>query len=153
MTTSTSEAGAKTSIRDRALELGFDACRFASASDAWPAGARLAEFVAEGRHGEMDWLAETLERRRHPTAMWPQARSAVVLGINYGPDEDPLAALAAKDQATISVYARGDDYHQLFKGRLKTLAGWIKHRLGGEVKVFLDTAPLMEKPLAERAGL
>jgi epoxyqueuosine reductase len=153
MTTSTSEADAKASIRDRALQLGFDACRFASAADAWPAGARLAAFVAEGRHGEMDWMATTLERRQHPTAMWPDARSAVVLGVNYGPDEDPLAGLAAKDRGLISVYSRGDDYHRLFKGRLKTLAGWIKHRFGGEVKVFLDTAPLMEKPLAERAGL
>jgi epoxyqueuosine reductase len=153
MTISTSEADPRSAIRERSLSLGFDVCRFASASDAWPAGARLAEFVAEGRHGEMDWIEHSLERRRHPTAMWPQAKSAVVLGINYGPDEDPLEGLAARDRATISVYARGDDYHQLFKGRLKTLAGWIKHRLGGEVKVFLDTAPLMEKPLAERAGL
>jgi epoxyqueuosine reductase len=140
-------------LRDRAAALGFDACGFASMGEAWPAAARLEEFVAAGRHGEMTWMATTLERRAHPRGLWPDARSAVVLGVNYGPGQDPLAQLAARDRAAISVYAQGDDYHALIKGRLKTLAGFLVSRFGGEVKVFVDTAPLMEKPLAERAGL
>jgi epoxyqueuosine reductase len=152
MTISTSDA-IKERIRARALTSGFDVCGFASTAAGWPAGARLQEFVEAGRHGDMSWMQETLARRSHPTGMWPQARSAVVLGVNYGPDEDPLAALAARDRGAISVYARGDDYHGLIKGRLKQLAGWVVARFGGEVKVFVDTAPLMEKPLAQRAGL
>jgi epoxyqueuosine reductase len=148
MTISTSEL-----IRSRALELGFDVCRFASAQDAWPAGGRLAEFVAAGRHGEMGWMAETAQRRAHPTAMWADARSAVMLGVNYGPDTDPLLALEHPDHGAISAYAQGDDYHELIKGRLKQLGGWMAGRFGGELKVFVDTAPLMEKPLAQRAGL
>ena len=151
MTTSTSDP--KALIRREAAALGFDACGFASAADAWPAGARLEAFVAEGRQGEMAWLADTAPRRRHPRAMWGEARSAIMLGVNYGPDADPLAILAHPDRAAISVYARGDDYHELIKGRLKQLAGKLAARLGGEVKVFVDTAPLMEKPLAERAGI
>ncbi|MFO1014707.1 MAG: tRNA epoxyqueuosine(34) reductase QueG [Caulobacteraceae bacterium] len=140
-------------IRARALSLGFDVCGFASAADPWPAGARLEEFVSEGRQGEMAWMADTLERRRHPTGMWKDARSAILLGMNYGPDHDPLAILEAKDRGAISVYAQNQDYHELIKGRLKQLAGWVAARQGGEVKVFVDTAPLMEKPLAQRAGI
>ncbi len=98
-------------------------------------------------------MEETLDRRVHPTAMWPEARSAVVIGVNYGPEADPLPLLGEKDLGAISVYARGDDYHAVIKGRLKQFAGWMKARFGGEVKVFIDTAPLMEKPLAQRAGL
>ena len=148
MTISTSEL-----IRSRALELGFDVCRFASAEDAWPAGARLAEFIEAGRHGEMGWMADTAERRSHPQAMWSGARSAVMLGVNYGPDADPLLALEDPARAAISAYAQGDDYHELIKGRLKQLAGWMAGKFGGDLKVFVDTAPLMEKPLAQRAGL
>jgi epoxyqueuosine reductase len=143
----------RTRIRAEALSLGFEVCGFASAADAWPAGTRLEAFVAEGLHGTMGWMADTLPRRAHPTGMWPNARSAIVLGINYGPDSDPLEALKARSTGTISVYAQGDDYHEVIKGRLKTLAGKIVARAGGEVKVFVDTAPLMEKPLAQRAGL
>lgn len=148
MTTSTSEL-----IRARAADLGFDACRFAEVESPWPAGAKLAEFVEAGRHGEMGWMAETLERRSHPRAMWAGARSAILLGVNYGPDHDPLEALKDPSRAAISVYAQGDDYHDLIKGRLKQLGSFIAGRLGGELKVFVDTAPLMEKPLAMRAGL
>jgi epoxyqueuosine reductase len=101
----------------------------------------------------MDWIARTAERRAHPRAMWPDARSAIVLGLNYGPHRDPLAALQARSHAAISVYAQGDDYHEVIKKRLKRLASWIQARFGGEVRVFVDTAPLMEKPLAEAAGL
>lgn len=143
----------KTFIRQRASDLGFDVCRFASATDAWPAGDRLRAFVGEGRHGEMEWMETTLDRRAHPTAMWDGARTAVVLGMNYGPDRDPLPELADRSAGYVSVYARGDDYHEVIKGRLKTLAGQMAARLGADVKVFVDTAPLMEKPLAQRAGL
>ena len=140
-------------LRARAAELGFDACRFASASEPWSAGERLAHFVETGRHGEMGWIETTLERRAHPTAMWDGARSAIVLGMNYGPERDPLPEMADASAGYISVYARGDDYHELIKGRLKTLAGQLAARLNAEVKVFVDTAPLMEKPLAQRAGV
>ena len=112
----------KTFIRQRAAELGFDVCRFASAVDAWPAGER--------RHGEMEWMETTLDRRAHPTAMWDGARTAVVLGMNYGPDQDPLPELADRSAGYISVYARGDDYHEVIKGRLKILAGQMAARLG-----------------------
>ncbi|WGM32044.1 tRNA epoxyqueuosine(34) reductase QueG [Brevundimonas sp. NIBR11] len=140
-------------LRTKAAELGFSACRFASASEPWSAGERLAHFVEAGRHGDMQWMETTLERRAHPTAMWDGARTAIVLGMNYGPETDPLPEMADASAGYISVYARGDDYHELIKGRLKTLAGQVAARLGAEVKVFVDTAPLMEKPLAQRAGL
>ncbi len=143
----------KQAIRDQALALGFDAVGFARADAPWRAGERLFDFVAQGRHGTMDWMAETAERRAHPQAMWPGARSAVVLGVNYGPDQDPLAALQDPTRAAVSVYARGDDYHELIKKRLKALGRWMAAALGGELKVFVDTAPLMEKPLAQAAGL
>jgi epoxyqueuosine reductase len=101
----------------------------------------------------MGWMAETQERRAHPRAMWPDARSAIVLGLNYGPAHDPAAILAQPGKGAISVYAQGDDYHDLVKSRLKALARWLQARFGGELKVFVDTAPLLEKPLAERAGV
>jgi epoxyqueuosine reductase len=151
MTISTSDR--EDLIRAEALSLGFDLCRFTSIDDAWPATAHLAEFVAAGRHGEMGWIAETAERRAHPRAMWDGARSAIVLGMNYGPESDPLAVLGQPTRAAISVYAQGDDYHELIKGKLKTLGRWMQARFGGELKVFVDTAPLLEKPLAEQAGL
>ena len=152
MTISTSET-AENLIRAEALRLGFDLCRFTDIDESWPAAGRLAEFVAAGRHGEMDWIADTAERRKHPRAMWSGARSAIMLGVNYGPDDDPLMVLEQPDRAAISVYAQGDDYHEVIKARLKTLARWLVARFGGELKVFVDTAPLLENPLAERAGL
>ncbi|WP_374575327.1 tRNA epoxyqueuosine(34) reductase QueG [Phenylobacterium sp.] len=156
MTTSTSELKAKTReelIREEALSLGFSVCGFADARAPWPAAGRLAQFVEAGRQGEMAWMAETLERRGHPAAMWADARSAIVLGVNYGPETDPMAGLAHRERGVISAYAQGDDYHDLIKPRLKALARWLQASFGGELKVFVDTAPLMEKPLAERAGL
>ena len=140
-------------IREAAVALGFDLCRFTPLRDAWPASARLAEFIAAGRHGEMAWMEETAERRARPQAMWADARSAIVLGVNYGPDHDPLSVLREPTKGAISVYAQGDDYHELIKSRLKALARWLQARFGGELKVFVDTAPLLEKPLAEQAGL
>ena len=156
MTTSTSEAvpaRIEGRIRAEAARLGFDACGFTTLDQPWPATARLAEFIAQGRHGEMGWMAQTAQRRAHPQAMWPGARSAIVLGLNYGPDQDPLAALDHRDCGAISVYAQGDDYHDLIKKRLKALARWLVAESGCELKVFVDTAPLMEKPLAQAAGL
>src|SRR5665213_1216330 len=152
MTTSTSEP-IEARLRSKSKEIGFDACGLTGVEAPWPAAARLQEFVALGRHGEMDWMATTAQRRTHPRAMWPDARSAIVLGVNYGPDVDPLAALERRDRAAISVYAQGDDYHELIKARLKSLARWLAAEAACQVKVFVDTAPLMEKPLAEAAGL
>ena len=114
---------------------------------------RLARFLAEGAHGDMGWLANGPERRSDPRVMWPEVRSIVMLGLNYGPDDDPLAALAQRERGTISVYARGDDYHDVVKAKLKALARWLIAEAGGDVKVFVDTAAVMEKPLAAAAGL
>jgi epoxyqueuosine reductase len=140
-------------IRAEAVALGFDICRITEADLPEIVGRRLAQMVALDRHGTMTWLEETLERRRIPRAMWPQARSAIVLGMNYGPDRDPLEALQQKDRAAISCYAGNRDYHDLIKGRLKQLAQKLAARSGCAVKVFVDTAPLMEKPLAAQAGI
>jgi epoxyqueuosine reductase len=152
MTTSISEP-IEARVRAEAERLGFDVCGFASVEQPWPASARLAEFVAHGRHGEMAWMARTQKRRSHPKAMWPGARSAIVLGVNYGPEDDPLALLQRRDRGVLSVYAQGDDYHDLIKKRLKALARWLVAETGCALKVFVDTAPLMEKPLAQAAGL
>ncbi|MEO1105703.1 MAG: tRNA epoxyqueuosine(34) reductase QueG, partial [Pseudomonadota bacterium] len=116
-------------------------------------GGRLLEAIKSGHHGEMDWLAATADRRRHPNALWADARSVVVLGQNYCPTRDPMGDLKHTERGLISVYARGRDYHDVMKGRMKTLAQRIVARYGGDVKVFVDTAPVMEKPLAEAAGL
>ncbi len=141
------------SARAQAGELGFDACRIARADGDWPAAERLLDFIAAGRHGQMQWMADTAARRVRPTAMWPDAKSAIVLGLNYGPDRDPLEILSARDRAAISVYAQGADYHDLIKKRLKQMARAFAEASGAQVKVFVDTAPLMEKPLAQAAGL
>jgi epoxyqueuosine reductase len=143
----------KARLKAEALKRGFDVCGVARVDLPFAESARLLEFVELGRHGSMDWMRKTAGRRAHPQALWPQARSAVMLGINYGPQEDPRRLLDHPTRGALSVYAQGDDYHDLVKGRLKTFGGWIAARLGGELKVFVDTAPLMEKPLAGRAGL
>jgi len=101
----------------------------------------------------MDWLARNADRRGDPRRLWPKVRSIVMLGVNYGPNQDPLALLQQRTRGAISVYARGDDYHEVIKPRLKKLGRWLIENAGGEVKVFVDTAPVMEKPLAEAAGL
>jgi epoxyqueuosine reductase len=136
-----------------AQQAGFSTMRIASATVPWEAGARLAEFVESGHHGTMGWMETTLERRSHPTAMWADAKTAIMLGVNYGPDSNPFEALKQASHGNISVYAQGDDYHDVIKKRLKAFAGAIHRELKVDVKVFVDTAPLMEKPLAARAGL
>ncbi|MGZ8330804.1 MAG: tRNA epoxyqueuosine(34) reductase QueG [Rhodoplanes sp.] len=146
-------AALRAALRDAAQAHGFDAVAIARPDAIPPAGARLLEFVAEGRHGDMQWLAATADRRGDPRALWPEVRSIIMLGVNYGPQEDPLAALARRDRGAISVYAQGDDYHEAIKSRLKNLARWLVATAGGDVKVFVDTAAVMEKPLAAAAGL
>ena len=114
---------------------------------------RLAHFVAEGRHGQMDWMAERMAWRGDPAALWPEARSIVMLAEPYTPDTDPLEVLAQRDRGAISVYAQNRDYHDVVKARLKRLGRWLIAAHGGAIKVFVDTAPVMEKPLAAAAGL
>jgi epoxyqueuosine reductase len=143
----------KAAIRARALELGFDAVGFARAEVAAQARDEFLAFLAEGCHGDMDWLARNADRRSDPRTLWPEARTVVVLGQNYGPAEDPLALLGHRDRGAVSVYARNADYHDLIKKRLKALARWMHEDLGAGVKVFVDTAPVMEKHLAQAAGL
>ncbi len=140
-------------IRDRALALGFDAVGFARAALGPEARERLAAFLAAGSHGEMSWLAERVEQRSRPRALWPEAVSVIALGLSYAPADDPLASLDRADRGTISVYARNRDYHDVVKGKLKHLAQFVAARFGAGVKVFVDTAPVMEKPLAAAAGL
>lgn len=150
---STMRADFKDALRARAREAGFDVFGVASPDAIGEAGGRLAAWLAEGRHGTMNWMADTGARRGAPRALWPEVRSVVMLGLNYGPEADPLETLARRDRATISVYARGRDYHDLIKKRLKRVARWLAEREHCAVKVFVDTAPVMEKPLAEAAGL
>lgn len=140
-------------IRDRALSAGFDAVGFAEARLDEEARAGLSEYIARGYHGDMGWLAGTATRRGDPRALWPEARTVVVLGVNYAPDDDALALADTPECGVVSVYARGRDYHDTLKRRLKTLAQWIEARWPGALKLFVDTAPVMEKPLAERAGV
>ena len=140
-------------LTERAMATGFDVIGITSAKLPAVAGERLEAFVAAGRHGAMTWMKETLSRRKSPTAMWPQARSAIVLGLNYGPHENPLERQKNKTCGNISVYALNRDYHDIVKGRLKQLAGWFAAKSGADVKVFVDTAPLMEKPLARQAAI
>tara|TARA_R110002020_G_scaffold474460_1_gene705885 strand:+ start:72511 stop:73650 length:1140 start_codon:yes stop_codon:yes gene_type:complete len=140
-------------LKDTARSIGFDSVRITRADEPWAAGERLEAFVADGRHGQMEWMETTLDRRRAPTAMWAGAKSAVVVALNYGPGIDPMELLAERAVGNISVYARGRDYHDLVKSRLKQLARAFVAKTGAEVKVFVDTAPLMEKPLAAKAGM
>jgi epoxyqueuosine reductase len=143
----------KAAIRDRALALGFDAVGFAAPRLAERARADLAEYLARGYHGDMGWLADRAARHGDPGLLWPEARSVVALGLDYGPAEDPRRLQAARARGAISVYARGRDYHDVLKKRLKALARWLAKDFDCGVKVFVDTAPVMEKPLAQAAGL
>jgi epoxyqueuosine reductase len=143
----------KQSIIDEARTLGFDAVRFASADAVDGAGAALDTFFGEGRQGDMDWLARTAERRKAPRALWPEANSVILLGLNYGRGGDPLEILEQRSRGAISIYAQGADYHDVLKAKLKPLAMRVQELADGEAKIFVDTAPVMEKPLAARAGL
>ena len=140
-------------IRERALSLGFDAVGFALPSDIGQAGRELMEFIALGRHGDMKWMAEKLSLRANPKTLWSEVRSVVMVATNYGPAVDPLENISDTSTGTISVYARNRDYHKILKNRLKQLGNWMSLSLGGKIKVFVDTAPVMEKPLAQAAGL
>ncbi len=140
-------------IKARANDIGFDCAYFCDVRENWDAGFRLKEVVENNFHGQMEWMQTTIDRRIHPNNMWDGAVSAIVLGTNYAPSESPLLALEKPNNANISCYAKNDDYHDLIKKRLKVLAGEIHRELKCEVKVFVDTAPLMEKPLAQRAGM
>lgn len=145
------------SLRDnwksKAQALKFDTFGIAAIPPFWEASERLRSFISLGRHGQMKWMESTLDRRAHPRSMWPEARSAIVLGCNYGPDSDPLDALKTRSRGAVSVYAQGADYHDVIKRRLKAFARWIVESHPCELKVFVDTAPLLEKPLAALAGL
>jgi epoxyqueuosine reductase len=140
-------------IRSEAKKLGLDAIGIARLSHDGTLPARLAHFLGEGRHGDMDWMANNADRRGDPLRLWPEARSAIMLGQSYAPGMDPLEALADGGRGVVSVYAKGRDYHDVLKKKIKSLARAFAATSGAEVKVFVDTAPLMEKPLAAKAGL
>jgi epoxyqueuosine reductase len=138
-------------LTTQAKALGFDACRVTTAAHSFKQP--LVSWLAADHHAGMDWMEEHRDRRASPQALWPEARSVIMLGMNYGPDSNPLATLDRPDVGTISVYARNRDYHDIIKGKLKQLAQKLASRTKAEVKVFVDTAPLMEKPLAQAAGI
>jgi epoxyqueuosine reductase len=143
----------KDSLAREAQALGFDGIGIADPAAIGDAGKYFHSFIETGGHGDMDWLAARPERRADPRVLWPEVRSIIMLGVNYGPDGNPLAILQQRSRGAISVYAQGDDYHELIKKRLKALARWLVATSGGDVKVFVDTAAVMEKPLAQAAGL
>ncbi|WP_018899322.1 tRNA epoxyqueuosine(34) reductase QueG [Rhizobium sp. 2MFCol3.1] len=140
-------------VKAEAQALGFDLCRITRPDSIPEAKERLGQFIDAGRHGTMEWMAETRERRGDPRTLWSDVKSVVVFAMNYGPEEDPRGILDKPDKAAISVYARNRDYHDIIKGRLKEIATRFAARAGEDVKVFVDTAPVMEKPLAAAAGL
>ncbi|MEL6479404.1 MAG: tRNA epoxyqueuosine(34) reductase QueG [Pseudomonadota bacterium] len=140
-------------IAEQVAALGFATHGVCGIAAAAPAGARLRAWIAAGHHGDMGWMAERLAWRADAATLWPEARSVIMLADSYAPETDPLATLAEPERAAVSVYAAGKDYHDTVKKRLKRLGRWLIDRAGGEIKVFVDTAPVMEKPLAEAAGL
>ncbi len=146
-------ADLKAALARQARALGFDCAGVTGPDVLVDAGQHFRAFLDAGAHGDMDWLAAHPERRADPRVLWADVRSIIMLGVNYGPDENPLAVLEQRTRGTVSVYARGDDYHDLIKKRLKALARWLIATTGCEVKVFVDTAAVMEKPLAQAAGL
>jgi epoxyqueuosine reductase len=146
-------AALKAALVEAARGQGFDVIGVARPDAIPKAAARLREFLAAGAHGDMDWMVAKAERRGDPRAMWSDVRSVVMLGVNYGPADDPLQILQQRSRGAISVYAQGDDYHDVIKPRLKHLGRWLIEQGGGDIKVFVDTAAVMEKPLAEAAGL
>ena len=143
----------KESLASRARALGFDCVGITEPGAIAQAGKYFMEFIHAGSHGDMDWLAADPHRRSDPSTLWSDVRSIIMLGVNYGPDDDPLIILQQRTRGAISVYAQGDDYHDVIKKRLKSLARWLAATASCEVKVFVDTAAVMEKPLAQAAGL
>jgi epoxyqueuosine reductase len=143
----------KNSLAAEARTLGFDCAGVTDPGAIADAAKHFRAFLDADGHGEMDWLAANPERRADPRVLWPDVRSVIMLGVNYGPDENPLVILNERTRGAISVYAQGDDYHDLIKKRLKALARWLVATSGAEVKIFVDTAAVMEKPLAQAAGL
>ena len=143
----------RASLTAEARALGFDGVGVTDPAAIADAGRHFRAFLDEGAHGDMDWLAARPERRADPRVLWSDVRSVIMLGVNYGPGENPMAILEQRTSGAISVYAQGDDYHDLIKKRLKALARWLVAASGAEVKVFVDTAAVMEKPLAQAAGL
>ncbi len=140
-------------LKAEAARLGFAACAIARADAAPLAEARLRDWLAAGHHGDMLWMEERAAQRGSPQGLWPDVRSVVMLGMSYAPSRDPLALAGAGDRGRISVYAQGRDYHDVVKKGLKALARWLVEQQPGSLKVFVDTAPVMEKPLAQAAGL
>ena len=140
-------------LKAKARELGFAACGVVRADAAPLAGERLRQWLAEGAHGDMIWMEERSGQRAAPAGLWPEVRSVVALGMSYAPAVDPLALAGEPEHGRISVYAQGQDYHDVIKRALKALARWLVAEAGGDLKVFVDTAPVMEKPLAEAAGI
>jgi epoxyqueuosine reductase len=143
----------KAALAREARTLGFDCIGITAPDSISVAAKHFRDFLNAGAHGDMDWLARDPERRADPRGLWPDVRSVIMLGVNYGPDEDPLAILKQRTRAAISVYAQGDDYHDVIKKQLKTLARWLAATAQCEVKVFVDTAAVMEKPLAQASGI
>ena len=140
-------------METRARALGFDAFRVARPDSVPELPQRLAAWLAAGEHGEMGWMAERVAERAAPAALWPEVGSVILLGMSYAPEADPLEALALRERATIATYAQRRDYHEVLKGKLKEIGGFLSARSGRRVKVFVDTAPVMEKPLAQASGL
>jgi epoxyqueuosine reductase len=143
----------RSALAQEARALGFDCIGITAPDTIADAARHFHEFLEIGAHGDMDWLAQNPERRADPRGLWPDVRSVIMLGVNYGPDEDPLAILRQRSRGAISVYAQGDDYHDVIKKRLKALARWLVATAPSEVKVFVDTAAVMEKPLAQASGV
>ena len=143
----------KQAIADEARALGFELCRISPADDDPKRAEGLRQFLAAGHHGQMHWMESRMAQRSAPKSLWPKAQSIIMLGLNYGPAQDPMAGLAAQEKGVISVYAQRRDYHDVVKKKLKALARWLVAQRACEVKVFVDTAPVMEKPLAQAAGL
>jgi epoxyqueuosine reductase len=143
----------KKSIREKALQVGFDVVGFATADTDKQLTTDLNQYLKQERHGNMAWMAKNTDRRSSPKGLWPQVRSVIALGINYAPVDSPSDALKRSDRGNISVYARGKDYHSLIKKRLKKIGRWLITTHNCEIKVFVDTAPVMEKPIAQKAGI
>lgn len=140
-------------LKEMARAEGFADCRIAPGHLAPAAGARLRQWLSEGRHGDMLWMADRVDQRSSPDGLWPEVQSVIILGMSYAPETDPMALELQRELGRISVYAQRKDYHDVVKGALKRLAQWFVHQTGDEVKVFVDTAPVLEKTLAEKAGL